>query len=307
MREFIDATEFKPPTLAVIEQANAIIDDYEQLGFTLTLRQLFYQFVSKDLIANDQSEYSRLGRIVRDARRAGYIDWSAIEDRTRFLRSLPTWYDPAHRIADAAASYREDVWATQPYRPEVFIEKDALVGVIEGVCDEFRVPYFSCRGNMSDSEMYVAAKRLDATIDQGQIPIVLHLWDHDPSGLDMTRDIDMRLTMFTRREYARRDKRIRQGAFAFNSGIEVRRLALNFDQTTSLPPNTAKESDSKWASYVKQFGPDSWELDALDPTFIADLIRDEVTSLIDAATWADALAQESANRDKLTMLAQLTP
>jgi hypothetical protein len=293
MREFIDSIEFKPPTLAVIKQANAIINEYEALGFTLTLRQLFYAFVSRNLIVNDQAEYKRLGNIVRDARRAGYIDWTAIEDRTRFLRSLSHWDDPAHRIADAANSYREDIWATQPYRPEVFIEKDALVGVIEGVCDEWRVPYLSCRGNMSDSEMYVAAKRLVAHVDQGQIPIVLHLGDHDPSGLDMTRDIDWRLGMFSRREASRAHKR------GLDGNIEVRRLALNFDQTAGLPPNTAKETDSKWAKYVQQFGTDSFELDALDPTFIADLIRDEVTSLIDTTAWDAALAAEEANRDTL--------
>jgi len=158
MIETFKIIRFRQATLAQIDEANEIIGEYRTLGFILTLRQLFYQFVSRAALANTLAEYKRLGRTVTDARRAGRIDWGAIEDRTRNVRRLPTWDDPAHSIADAASSYREDVWATQPYRPEVFIEKDALVGVIEGVCNEFRVPYFSCRGNVSDSEMYIAAK-----------------------------------------------------------------------------------------------------------------------------------------------------
>jgi hypothetical protein len=298
MHECFEPTDFRAPTLAVIRQANTIIDEYAALGFTLTLRQLFYQFVSRDLIPNVQSQYDRLGAIVSDARRAGWIDWDAIEDRTRFLRELTSWDDPADRIRDAANNYREDVWVTQPYRPEVWIEKDALVGVIEGVCDEYRIPHFSCRGNVSDSEMYIAAKRLVTHVPNNQTPLVLHLGDHDPSGLDMTRDIDWRLYTFSEKERVRAH---RQGV---NALIEVRRLALNLDQTTGLPPNTAKESDSKYAKYAQKFGDESWELDALDPVFIADLIRDAADTLIDQQAWDAAIAQEEANRAKLVAAAE---
>jgi len=77
---------FSPSTLAVIDQANEIIDEYQTDGLKLTLRQLYYQFVSRALIANKQSEYKRLGSIINDARLAGLVDWKAIEDRTRNLK-----------------------------------------------------------------------------------------------------------------------------------------------------------------------------------------------------------------------------
>jgi hypothetical protein len=153
MLECFDPIGFKPAALALIKQAQTIIAGHWAQGFTLTLRQLFYQFVARGLLPNRHDEYKRLGRVIADARRAGRIDWSAIEDRTRNLRSLSAWSSPAEQIASCAASYCEDVWASQPRRPEVWIEKDALIGVIEGVCEEFRVPYFSCRGNVSDTEM----------------------------------------------------------------------------------------------------------------------------------------------------------
>jgi hypothetical protein len=126
--------KFRNATLAVIEQANAIISEFMAQGFTLTLRQLYYQFVARDLIENKQSEYKRLGTIIKDGRRAGLIDWAAIEDRTRRMRFHASWSTPASIINTAARQYQEDPWDNQLYRPEVWIEKDALLSVIEGVC-----------------------------------------------------------------------------------------------------------------------------------------------------------------------------
>jgi hypothetical protein len=278
MIETFKIIRFRQATLAQIDEANEIIGEYRTLGFILTLRQLFYQFVSRAALANTLAEYKRLGRTVTDARRAGRIDWGAIEDRTRNVRRLPTWDDPSEIINACASQYRESLWSPQPYRPEVWIEKDALIGVIEGVSNEFRAPYFSCRGNVSESEMYAASKRFADHLEQGQVPVVLHLSDHDPNGLDMTRDIRERLALFAPQE------------------IEVRRLALNLDQTAALPPNFAKEKDSRYAAYVRQFGRDCWELDALSPDVISGLVRDALDGLIDAQAWAEAMASEEENR-----------
>jgi hypothetical protein len=281
--ESFEIIKFQEKSLVLIEQANAIIAEYQLLGFTLTLRQLFYQFVSRQAIANTMAEYKRLGVIVKNGRRAGRIDWDTIEDRTRSVQRVSTWQAPSSIIRDCAGQYREDLWAGQHFQPEVWIEKDALLGVIEGVCDEYRVPYFACRGNNSESEQYKAGKRFEEHLENGLTPIVLHLGDHDPNGLDMTRDNQDRLALFAR------------------GHVQVRRLALNMDQVQrySPPPNPAKETDTRYAAYAKQFGPNSWELDALDPTVIADLIRAEIEGLIDDAAWNSAKAQEDANRAKL--------
>ena len=80
---------FSAGSLAMIEKANEIIADYAAQGFTLTLRQLYYQFVSKDLLPNKQAEYKRLGSVINDARMAGMLDWEAIEDRTRNVKHQP--------------------------------------------------------------------------------------------------------------------------------------------------------------------------------------------------------------------------
>jgi hypothetical protein len=157
--EAFRSQNFQRKTMAVIEQANAIIREYMLQGFMLTLRQLFYQFVARALLENTQQQYKRLGVIVRDARDCGLIDWDAIEDRTRTVRTHSHWDGPDEIIGSAAHSYREDLWAGQIYRPEVWIEKDALLGVIEGVCTEHRVPYFAHRGNNSQTLQYQAGKR----------------------------------------------------------------------------------------------------------------------------------------------------
>jgi hypothetical protein len=279
VERFIDKT-FRNSTMAEIDRAGAIVAEYMAKGFVLTLRQLFYQFVARALIENLLSEYKRLGHIIRDARRAGLIDWDAIEDRTRGLDSWRTYSSPQDALLETAEQYAEDCWRGQRWRPEVWIEKEALVGVIEPVCQRWQLPSFPARGNGSDSELYRAGNRFAQAIDAGLIPLVLYLGDHDPTGLDATRDVRERLAMFARAE------------------IEVRRLALNMNQIERYrpPANPAKETDTRYQAYVRQFGPECWELDALDPAVIDALIETEIDGLIDRDAWNSALAQAAAHR-----------
>lgn len=275
---------FSAERLEVIEQANKIIADYQEQGFDLTLRQLFYQFVSRDLIPNQQKEYDRLGEIISDARLAGLVDWDAIVDRTRNLRGLSHWESPSEIVRVCSEQFRIDKWASQRHRIEVWIEKDALVGVIEGICTELDVPYFSCRGYTSQSEMWSAAMRLKSYRRVKQEPVVIHLGDHDPSGIDMTRDIEDRLSEFA------------------GGGIEVIRIALNFPQVQKYnpPPNPCKITDSRAGGYIALHGKESWELDALEPRVIADLIRDEVYAHRDVSKWETAVNAEEEMRKALT-------
>lgn len=277
--------KFTAEHLRIIDRANAICDEYAAQGFTLTLRQLYYQFVSRALIPNKDTEYKRLGGIINDGRLAGLIDWSHLEDRTRNLRALSHWTTPGSIISSAAASFRVDKWLGQYYRPEVWIEKDALIGVIEGVCQANDVPYFSCRGYTSQSEVWGAAQRLLSYSRRGYEPIILHLGDHDPSGIDMTRDIWDRLNLFT-----------------YHEGLEVKRLALNFDQveTYQPPPNSAKITDSRFQRYLEEHGDESWELDALEPTVIAALIQDAIDDIRDPDKWEAAQQEEREGQNLLT-------
>ena len=284
--------KFKSETLALIEQANEIIEDYEAQGFSLTLRQLYYQFVSRDLLGNTQRNYKRLGSVINDARLAGMVDWSSIVDRTRNLRSLSNWEGPEDIISDCVDWYREDLWASQDNYVEVWIEKDALIGVIEGVCEDNLVPFFSCRGYTSQSEMHGAAIRMINQFRDGKRVHVIHLGDHDPSGIDMSRDITDRIELFMMRHSA--------------LPAEIHRIALNMDQVDeySPPPNPAKLTDSRATSYVDKFGLESWELDALEPAVMADLIQDKIDSLKDQEMWDDAVDHERESKAKLTKISE---
>ena len=101
-KEIFVTREFRPKTLAMIDQADAILNEYARQGFVLTLRQLFYQFVSRLLIENKQTEYNRLGETLVNARRAGLVDWCHIEDRTRSLETYTSWNSPAALLRPVA-------------------------------------------------------------------------------------------------------------------------------------------------------------------------------------------------------------
>ena len=280
-----ETKKFNSRTLEAIHQAEDIIQEYQAQGYSLTLRQLYYQFVARALIANTEREYKRIGNIVSDARRAGMIDWDSIEDRTRFIRTIASWDDPRDILDSAKDSFHKDLWKTQDKRFEVWIEKDALIGVIEPVCKELDLPHFSCRGYVSDSEMWHGAMRLMRHVRNGQDVIVLHLGDHDPSGIDMTRDIRDRLNLFS----------------FFNEGIEVRRIALTMEQIEEVnpPPNPAKVTDSRYEQYSAEYGEESWELDALEPSYIADLIQNAVFEERDLARWEEAHKEQEEERRQI--------
>ncbi|WP_031039777.1 hypothetical protein [Streptomyces sp. NRRL F-5650] len=259
---------FSQSSLDLIATAESICRDYAAQGFDLTLRQLYYQFVARGYIANKQTEYKRLGGIVNDARLAGLLDWDYIVDRTRNLRGLSHWDNPESVIQSAAYGYRTERWANQPHRVEVWIEKDALVGVISQVCQRNDVNYFSCRGYTSQSELWGASQRMIRYEQAGQKPVIIHLGDHDPSGVDMTRDIEDRMALF-------------------GADVTVQRIALNMDQVEAHrpPPNPAKLTDSRATAYIREHGRSSWELDALEPTLLDQLIEDEIWAWRDAGLW----------------------
>lgn len=274
MRETFINKNFKDASLAIIDAANKIIDEYKEQGFVLTLRQLYYQFVARDMVPNTMRSYKRLGSIINDGRLAGYIDWDAIEDRTRNLEKNFHFRDPRNAIEVIRDQYEIDMWENQEQRVEVWIEKEALVGVIEQTCNELDVPYFACRGYVSQSEQWRAGIRARARyILHDQQTVILHFGDHDPSGIDMTRDNEHRLRMFA----GHRGKPI------------VERLALNMDQVKEYnpPPNPAKMTDSRFDGYVAEYGYESWELDALEPRVITELITTHVKKHRDPDLWEE--------------------
>lgn len=263
-------------SIAIVAAARSICEEYAAGGYDLTLRQLYYQFVSRGLIANTQRSYKSLGNTISKARMAGLLDWNFIVDRTRNRVSNAHWNGPGEIISSAAYSFKLDRWEDQENRIEVWIEKDALTGVIDRICSDLDVPYFACKGYVSQSEMWRAAQRQLGYEHEGKDGVIIHLGDHDPSGIDMTRDIQERM-------------------WTFGASPYVQRIALNMDQIEQYtpPPNPTKLTDSRANTYIDAFGYDSWELDALEPAAMTDLIRETILDYRDEDAHEETMSEET--------------
>lgn len=305
--------------LAVVEQATAICHEYAADGYDVTLRQLYYQFVARGYIPNNMQSYNRLGDIINRARLAGLLDWDFIVDRTRSLSGQTHFATPQDAIKLAARKYAEDLWATQPLRIEVWVEKEALAGVVGRAAQQHDVDHFACRGYVSQSELWSASQRILDYIERGQRVLILHLGDHDPSGIDMTRDMRDRLELFTTRDFHRNHVAelgysttkhniadVMEARVGGEAPLEVRRIALNMDQVERYnpPPNPAKVTDSRAKGYIETYGDESWELDALEPTVLAELIDRHIVTERDDEAWEQAVAKEESNRAAMVRAAE---
>lgn len=276
-------TKPRAEKLVMIQQAIKIINEYKTAGYNLTLRQVYYQFVARGLIPNKQEQYKKLGDAINDGRMCGLIDWHAIEDRTRERGGNAHWGSPQDIINAVERSYMIDKWADQDYRPEVWVEKDALEGVVGTICRRLDIPFFSCRGYTSQTAMWDNAQIMKDFAEKGQTPVILHLGDHDPSGIDMSRDIEARVRLFMG---------------DVGEDLIFSRIALNMGQIEQYtpPPNPAKTTDSRFAEYQRLHGDESWELDALEPTVISDLIEDAIKAYRDDDKFDDLAAKEKTER-----------
>lgn len=306
MKEAFVVKRFSHDKKVIINLVNNILSEYQAEGYDLTVRQVYYQFVARDLFPderkwrqipdtnkwvkdpngtkNAEPNYKWLAEILTEARMAGLIDWDMIVDRGRETVTPPAWEDPAEIVNAAADSFALDKWKDQTNHVEVMVEKQALEGVLIPVCERLGIRFTSNKGFSSASSMYEIGKRLAAYSRKGKAVWVLYLGDHDPSGMDMTRDIEERLNLFAGLTY-----------------VNVARLALNMDQIQglNLPPAPAKITDSRSKGYIARFGNDSWELDALEPRQLAGIVTTAVERLRNNIAWSEAVKREESMRKEL--------
>ena len=282
MKEAFTEPNFSSEKLSKVESANAIIRRYQGQGLKLTLRQLYYQFVSQNLITNEEKSYKTLGKLISDARLAGLIDWDAIEDRVRVPIVPADWEDLEGILESVYRSFRLPRWEGQHYYAELWVEKDALSGVLRPLAHQFHVTMMVNKGYSSQSAMYEAGRRFAEKDNEGKETILFYLGDHDPSGEDMVRDIQDRLKMF-------------------GSEVKVRKLALTMAQIEEYnpPPNPAKMSDSRAAKYVEKHGAESWEVDALPPEVLQELIRSSFEEVVDQDKMDEIIEREEAEKSLL--------
>ena len=283
MREAFVNQNLGENTLAYIKLASVVMKEYEEQGYKLTVRQLYYQFVARDWIPNTPKEYNRFKSAIGKGRMNGYLDWDLIEDRGRSTTWGLHWEDPADAVEDVAGAFQLDKWSNQARHIEIMCEKDALSGILEPACRAQDVRFTANRGYSSLSMMYRIGQRLEQQRAQGKQVWIFYLGDHDPSGLDMDRDIVERLELFS------------------GGKITFLRIALTMDQIERLEPpeNPTKVKDSRAAKYIAEHGESSWELDALDPDVLVRLINAAVDPLREEDGWETAVSDETEMREQL--------
>lgn len=283
-REKFINKRFSPSSETLLEHCLEILDRYSKQGYDLSLRQLYYQLVAGNYVENTERSYKNVGNLISDARLAGLIDWDMIKDRGRECQIPVHWKNPGELVAISARIFRLNRWEGQPRYVEVMVEKQALEGVLEPVCQELHVPFTANKGYSSSSALYEAGKRLHTEHLNGRECVVIYLGDHDPSGIDMTRDVRDRLELFAGTE------------------VRVERIALNMEQIEELnpPENPAKLTDSRAESYIERFGTtSSWELDAIEPAQLADLVRNAIEDERVESLWKKVMKREAAMRKEL--------
>jgi hypothetical protein len=284
MKEKFRDIRFLPAALQAIDRINAIVGEYLAMGYDLTARQVHYQFVSRNWYRNTKANAKQLEGLISDGRIAGLVDWDAIRDRGRVTHSVSTWDNMADYLQQLNDAYRRSKWKGQPRYVEVMVEKQALEGVLLPVCQRWEVPFTANKGYSSSSSLYERGKYLQSMRDVEHHTVhVLYCGDHDPSGVDMTRDVQERLELFS------------------DGPVTVHRVALNRDQVDhwALPENPAKMSDSRAGAYVEEHGESSWELDAIPPLELAALVENAIKDLIDMPAWDAAVHAQDLERNQL--------
>jgi len=262
---------------------SAVVDAYIRKGIKLSNRQLYYRLVGKDLIPNYIEIYKRVCKFLTDLKYGGYIDWDAIEDRGRVPKRKSEWDTIQDLIDSAVSSYRLPRWQDQDFYIELYCEKEAMESVLRPIADKYHIYFGYNKGYSSSSTMYELAKRVDKALDDEKIVTILYLGDHDPSGLDMVRDVEERIKEFLMawrygldiddEEYPRW-----QTEEWIDDNFSVEAVALTKIQIEKYkpPPNPAKITDPRAKDYIAEHGRISWELDSIEPEILMEITENAI-------------------------------
>lgn len=281
------ARNFRPDTAKLLKQILSVTESYRSQGYVLTLRQLYYQLVSQNVFANQQKNYAKLSDLLGEARMCGLCDWEVIEDRIRVPKMHNEWPDVNAAMETLIAVYRRKRWDTQEKYVEVWVEKDALSGVLEPITEDYHVNLMVNRGYSSISAMHDASIRFRLAEQAGKECCLIYIGDLDPSGEDMVRDIDNRLNLL----------------FA---NVSVEKLAITKEQVEEfdLPPNPAKTTDPRSRGFIETNGAESWEADALPPAELDKILRERLEELIDREAYDVQIGLEEQDKEAMQKFAK---
>lgn len=330
----------------LLREIVSICEEYDKGGYTLTLRQLYYQLVSKDAIPNHDKVYKKLSSLKDEVVYSGVVDWDIFEDRGR-VPNIPYFEDSVKDALERTVdSFRLDRQANQPTHVEVWTEKDAISGILKRITRPFGITLVVNKGYSSSTAMYSAYERFVEKIERRTKVVILYFGDHDPSGLDMIRDIEDRIIYMLingerlndsatiidtwwQRTYKDIYDVARMDGYedvrnlmndTYKEGTEelfergkillylkekdlftVKQVGLTMEQINQYnpPPNPAKITDPRAKGYIDKFGQVSWEVDALKPAIMEDIVRNAISTTIDMDIYNDTLKFEAEEKDKI--------
>ncbi len=281
--------------MELLEKVLPIIAEFQRQKIRLTNRQTYYQLVAVNIIPNADKVYKRICTFLTDARYGGWIDWDAIEDRGRVAHMHSEWDNVAEFMGDVVDAFRLPRWSDQEYYVELFTEKQAVESVLSPLANKYHIYFGYNKGYSSAAMMYELSKRVYEQMTEGKNVCILYAGDHDPSGLDMIRDIEERITEF-----------LTEGDDCFDKAqvsdyFSVVPLALNMEQIRQYnpPPNPAKITDPRAKWYIEEYGQSSWELDALRPEVLRDIVERGIQEHLDVEKYNAWIAKEKPLKQKL--------
>lgn len=271
-------------------QIEEILIEYMNMGIKLTNRQLYYQLVGKAYIPNADEVYKRICSFLTNSRYAGLVDWDAIEDKDRIPEKHSEWNNVKSLVESAIYSYRLPRWQDQDYYVEMYCEKKAGINVLQPIAEKWHIYFGFNKGYSSASAMYDLSKRIAEQIQNGKEAIILYFGDHDPSGLDMVRDIRKRIEEF-----------LTMGEEYIEPDFEVIPVALTMEQIKKYnpPPNPAKVTDPRAKKYIADFGRISWELDSLNAIELRKIAEKSVLEYLDIKKYDAWIEKEEKHKKDL--------
>ncbi len=248
-----------------------------------TVRQIYYQATVHGIDEKTDAGYEKVMAELKFLREEGEIDWDDIVDHTRSITRWARYSTVEEALRETARTYRRKLWEDSDTYIQIWLEKDALAGLLEDMVYAFDVPLCVARGYPSLSQLHDAAMELDA--NQDRLCWVYHLGDYDPSGQDAARHIEETLCRF-----------------APETEIIFQRLAVTPEQIAewNLPTRPNKPTDMRTKNFA---GAASVELDAINPNEFRALVHSAIDQHIDQRKLKVLLAAEESERLLLRELA----
>ncbi|MHB8628762.1 MAG: hypothetical protein ACYDBJ_18000 [Aggregatilineales bacterium] len=256
----------------------AIYAEFERQKPPMTVRQMFYRMSSTGEVPKTEAGYRQVQRALTVMRAKGAIPFEYLADNTRWVRQPRTFGSLTAMLTQSQQFYRRAVWDNQPQYVEIWLEKDALAGVITPITSRWDVPLYVTRGYPSLSYLHNAAEALRCI----QKPIyIYHFGDYDASGKDAARSI-------------------RDGLHRFGATFHFEEIAVTADQidTMQLQTRPAKKTDPRAGNW----GNVAVEVDAIEPATLRTMVDECIQQHVDQYQYAALLSVEKSERATLASL-----